>query len=136
MTDEVAALVLRDSYTQTQALSLAVAQAPAMLDVHARMIRSLEQNGGPRAGARGAARRGRDRRAARSHERGLTSPELAVLLAYAKIAMNATLVESDLPEDPYLDRELDRYFPAPLPRALRRGAAQRTACAARSSPRT
>jgi glutamate dehydrogenase len=45
MTDEVARLVLRDSYTQTQALSLALAQAPGMLDVHDRLIRSLETAG-------------------------------------------------------------------------------------------
>jgi glutamate dehydrogenase len=114
MTDEVAALVLRDSYTQTQALSLAVSQAPLMLDVHSRLIRSLEQTGGlDRAieflpGDEALAER-------RLAEQGLTSPELAVLLAYTKIAMHAALIESDLPEDPSLSGELDRYFPSALP---------------------
>jgi glutamate dehydrogenase len=114
MTDEVAALVLRDSYTQTQALSLAVSQAPQMLDVHARMIRGLEQSGELERAIEAlpdeeeiAARRLRDE--------GLTSPELAVLLAHAKISMSAALVESDLPEDPHLGGELERYFPRPLP---------------------
>ena len=41
MTDEVAALVLRDNYEQTIALGNAVAQAPSMLHVHARLIDSL-----------------------------------------------------------------------------------------------
>jgi glutamate dehydrogenase len=46
---------------------------------------------------------------------GLTQPELAVLLAYSKITLYASLLESDLPEDPALDGELDLYFPSPLP---------------------
>ncbi|HEY1776912.1 MAG TPA: NAD-glutamate dehydrogenase [Solirubrobacteraceae bacterium] len=114
MTEEVAELVLRDSYTQNQSLSLAVAQAPQMLDVHARMIRGLEQSAGLERQLE--ALPDEDEIAARRvREEGLRAPELAVLMAYAKIAMNAALVDSDLPEDPYLERELDRYFPAPLP---------------------
>ena len=46
---------------------------------------------------------------------GLTQPELAVMLAYSKIILYAELLDSDLPEDPALDGELDRYFPSPLP---------------------
>ncbi len=42
---------------------------------------------------------------------GLMRPELAMLLGYAKIALNAQLIQSDVPEDPYLSQELDRYFP-------------------------
>ena len=46
MTDAVADRVLYASYTQTQAMSLALAQAPEMLDVHARLIAQLEQDAG------------------------------------------------------------------------------------------
>ena len=46
MTDAVADQVLYGSYTQTQAISLAMAQAASMVDVHARLIRHLEQNAG------------------------------------------------------------------------------------------
>ncbi|MEA2418618.1 MAG: glutamate dehydrogenase [Thermoleophilaceae bacterium] len=46
---------------------------------------------------------------------GLTRPELAVLLAYSKVTVYSALLDSDLPEDPHLTAELDRYFPAPLP---------------------
>jgi glutamate dehydrogenase len=114
MTDEVAELVLRDSYTQTQALSLALSQAPQMLDIHARLIRSLEQAGKLE---RVIEFLPTDEEIAerRLREEGLTRPELAVLLAYTKIAMHADLLESDLPEDPHLSSELDRYFPTPLP---------------------
>jgi glutamate dehydrogenase len=114
MTDEVASLVLRDSYTQTQALSLALAQAPGMLDVHDRLIRSLEQAG--KLDRALEALPDADEIARRTSERvGLTHPELAVVLAYSKITLYAALLESDLPEDPYLARELTAYFPSPLP---------------------
>jgi glutamate dehydrogenase len=114
MTDAVGAQVLYGSYTQTQALSLAGAQAVSMLDVHVRLIRRLEQVASldreieflPSEKAL-AARRG-DRR-------GLVGPELATLMAYGKIFLYSELVESDLPEDPSLIRDLERYFPAPLP---------------------
>jgi glutamate dehydrogenase len=41
----------------------------------------------------------------------LTRPELAVLSAYAKLALHEDLLNSDVPDDPYLARELTRYFP-------------------------
>jgi glutamate dehydrogenase len=45
---------------------------------------------------------------------GMTRPELAVLLSYDKIRLFQQLLDSDVPEDPYLSKELVRYFPAPL----------------------
>ena len=44
----------------------------------------------------------------------LTRPELSVLLAYAKIDLNDEILASDLPDDPLLEGELLRYFPAAL----------------------
>jgi glutamate dehydrogenase len=41
----------------------------------------------------------------------LTRPELAVLLAYAKLTLYSELLDSNVPDDPYLGRELGRYFP-------------------------
>jgi glutamate dehydrogenase len=106
--------VLRGSYTQTQALSLARAQAPAMLDVHDRVMRYFEHAGRlDRAlEALPDAEMIADRRTA---GQGLTQPELAVILAYSKITLYAALLDSDLPEDAALADELARYFPAPLP---------------------
>ena len=46
MTDAVAEQVLYGSYTQTQAMSIALAQAASMVDVHARLIQHLEQVAG------------------------------------------------------------------------------------------
>ncbi|HEY0310215.1 MAG TPA: NAD-glutamate dehydrogenase, partial [Luteimonas sp.] len=45
---------------------------------------------------------------------GLTRPELAVLLSYSKLVAYQQLLDSDVPEDPYLSKELVRYFPEPL----------------------
>lgn len=41
----------------------------------------------------------------------LTSPELAVLAAYAKIQLKDALVDSELPTDPWFKRVLEAYFP-------------------------
>jgi glutamate dehydrogenase len=50
----------------------------------------------------------------RTHHQGLTRPELAVLLSYSKIVLYQQLLDSDVPEDPFLSHELMRYFPEPL----------------------
>jgi glutamate dehydrogenase len=47
----------------------------------------------------------------RKRNAGLTRPELAVLLAYAKLSLYSELLDSTVPDDPYLGRELNRYFP-------------------------
>ncbi len=114
MTDAVGERVLRGSYRQTQALSLARAQAPAMLDVHDRVMRYFEHAGRlDRAlEALPDAETIAERRTA---GQGLAQPELAVMLAYSKITLYAALLDSDLPEDSALADELARYFPAPLP---------------------
>ncbi len=114
MTDAVSAQVLDGSYTQTQALSLAGAQAVSMVDVHARLIRRLEEVAGLDRELESLPSE-KTIAARRNERRGLVAPELATLMAYGKIFLYSELVESDLPEDPYLTRDLERYFPAPLP---------------------
>jgi glutamate dehydrogenase len=42
---------------------------------------------------------------------GVARPELCVLLAYAKRSLKGALLHSNLPDDPYLEHELERYFP-------------------------
>ena len=114
MTDAVSERVLRGSYSQTQALSLARAQAPAMLDVHDRFMRDLESAG--RLDRAIEALPDADVVAERRQAgQGLMQPELAVVLAYSKITLYASLLEGDLPEDPALEGDLARYFPPPLP---------------------
>ncbi len=113
MTDEVEQLVLEDNYLQTLALTLAESEAPRLLDSHARLMRAMERGGrldraveflpDDEAIAQRAAAR-----------RGLTRPEIAVLLAYAKNGLYDTLLASGLPDLPELSAELFRYFPSRL----------------------
>jgi glutamate dehydrogenase len=110
MTDEVAELVLRDNYQQTQAVSVAVAQAMALHERHARMMRALDRVGRlDRAVEFLPDNDGMRRRAAAGQP--LTRPELSVLLAYGKIVVIDEILASDLPDDPLLEAELLRYFP-------------------------
>src|SRR6185369_14854661 len=84
MTDEVAALVLRDNYEQAAALGNAVAQTRSLLPVHRRLISELERKG--RLDRSIEFMPTDDELAVRSEAgTGLTSPEFAVLLAYVKI---------------------------------------------------
>ncbi|HEX5055516.1 MAG TPA: NAD-glutamate dehydrogenase [Gammaproteobacteria bacterium] len=113
MTDEVADLVLQSNYWQTQAITLVETEAYAMLDEHARYIRHLEMGG----------HLDRDLEALPDDDqlaerkaagRGLTRPEIALLISYSKMIAETELVDSDLWEDPYFAAELLRYFPTPL----------------------
>ena len=133
MTDQVAALVLRDNYFQTQALSIGQRLAVRQLDEQARFIRFLEKKGAePR--DRIPARRRRDRRA-QGQGPGPHAAEQAVLLAYSKMWLNDELIASDLPEDPWIATALERYFPTQLKEKFA-AYIPRHPLRARSSPRT
>ncbi|NLO80513.1 MAG: NAD-glutamate dehydrogenase [Xanthomonadaceae bacterium] len=113
MTDDVARLVLQDNYQQTQALSLAQRQAASQLDQYAALIRFLER-------AAGLDRQleflpSDDELAQRAADgRGLTRPELAVLLSYVKIHGYGKLLGSPLLDEPELEQMLFEYFPPQL----------------------
>ena len=113
MTDEVGSLVLKDNYEQTGAISKAHALAHSMVDVHVRYIRHLEHSG---ALDRELEFLPSDEELAerRSEGGGLTAPEFSILVSYTKITLYRQLLDTDLPEDPYLSVELRRYFPTPL----------------------
>ncbi len=113
MTDEVGALVLRDNYEQNLALANAVAHAPSLLHVHEDFMRRLEQAGTLDREIEGLPSR-RDVRRRLDRGRGLTPPELAVLMAWTKIVLAEELLSGDLPDDPYLDLDLKAYFPTPM----------------------
>ncbi|HYH19584.1 MAG TPA: NAD-glutamate dehydrogenase domain-containing protein, partial [Azospirillum sp.] len=113
MTDEVGALVLADNYRQTQALSVAQARGAELLEAQARFIRALERAG--KLKRRLEFLPDEEELAERlAGRQGLTRPELAVLLAYAKITLYDDLLASDLPDDPFMAADLTRYFPEPL----------------------
>ncbi|WP_055477973.1 NAD-glutamate dehydrogenase [Sphaerimonospora mesophila] len=113
MTGEVGRLVLEDNHAQNVVLAAARAQAPEMLHIHARYVRRLE-----RAGLlnRELEFLPSDKALAERRQAGLglTGPEFAVLLAYTKLMVDAELLQSDIPDDPYLASWLVSYFPTPL----------------------
>ncbi len=113
MTDEVAALVLRDNYEQNLALANAAANAPSLLHVHEDWMKTLERSGVLNRELEGLpTSRGVRRRSERGE--GLTTPELSVLLAWTKIVLADKLIDSDLPDDPYCHVDLMAYFPTQL----------------------
>ena len=113
MTNDVAALVLRDNVFQSQVLSVTGRIAPQLLDAQTRFMQFLEKAG-------------RLNRAIeflpsdeviaerRAQGLGLTSPERAVMLAYSKIWLYDELLASTLPDDPWVATALHRYFPQAL----------------------
>jgi glutamate dehydrogenase len=113
MTNEVAGLVLRNNYLQGQAISVMELHAGPRLAEYQHLIRSLERSGDLN---RTLEFLPMDDELAdrRKNGRSLTRPELAILLAYGKIWLNNHLLASNVPEDPYLSSELERYFPAPV----------------------
>lgn len=118
MTDDVARLVLKDNFSQVQAISLARTQGIRLLDEQARLMRDLEEEG--------LLNRALEylpdeteivRRIA--DKQGLTRPELAVLLAYAKISLTNQLIHSEVPDLNLLRARLLNYFPERLQNAYR-----------------
>jgi glutamate dehydrogenase len=113
MTDEVGELVLRDNYEQAAALGNSRAQVRSLLPVHRRLISELERTG--RLDRTLEAMPSDEELAVRADAgRGLTPPEFAVLLAYVKIDLEAEIVTSTLPDDPWTATVLSDYFPTPL----------------------
>ena len=136
MTDEVAALVLRNNYLQTLALSLAERRGLEDLGFQQRLMQTLE--------ARGVLDRAveflpDDMEIAERRRRAqpLTRPELAVLLAYAKLSLYAaTCSTSRCRTIPISARELEPLFPAGAGRRRSPTRWSSTGCGARSSPRS
>ena len=113
MTDEVAELVLRNNYLQTQTISMMETLTGARLGAKQHFISVLESQG---ILDRDLEKLPSDEELTRRRGSGLgmTRPELSVLLSYSKIMLYRQLLDSDVPEDPWLSQELQRYFPKPL----------------------
>jgi len=113
MTDEVAELVLAHNYSQNLALANSLYHAASMAGVHEDWMERLEHAGvlDRELEALPSTEEMENRR---SSHRGLTSPELANLLAYTKIVLEDEILASDLPDDPFLADRLINYFPSAM----------------------
>lgn len=113
MTDSVAELVLENNYRQTQALSLAEREAVLRSGEYRRLIQSME--------ASGKLNRQLEflpdeelLQERRGSGKGLTRPELSVLMAYVKTQLKEELATSTVPDDAYLSQAVETAFPPRL----------------------
>jgi glutamate dehydrogenase len=111
MTDEVAGLVLETNVAQNVLLSAERGRTAHYNESYVRFVHWLEENAelDRRIEALPSDEQLRERVAERGT--GLTSPELSVLAAYAKIQLSQALIDSDLAADPWFGRVLQEYFP-------------------------
>jgi glutamate dehydrogenase len=115
MTNDVASHVLADNYDQTLALTLMESDAVSEVDSHARFMADLESRGRLDRKVEGLpGNTALMERAAAG--KGLTRPELAVLLAYGKLDLFDDIVASDAPDDPWFEATLRGYFPPAMGR--------------------
>jgi len=110
MTDEVAQIVLEDNRLQTLALSIAERCGAAALPPLVRTIELLEESGRLNRAVEGIDTNEELLRRAQEN-RGLTRPELAVLLSNSKMALQAAIENGKLADDPTLTHELCDAFP-------------------------
>ncbi|TLM85639.1 NAD-glutamate dehydrogenase [Pseudarthrobacter sp. NamE2] len=113
MTDEVARLVLEDNIDQNILLLNDRTKVAEWSPSYERLMDWLEKSADLK----------RDLEALPTTEslrerlqqgQGLTSPELSVLAAYAKIELTSALLDSDLADDPWFRQTLRAYFPQQL----------------------
>ncbi len=115
MTDNVSELVLEDNRLQALALSIAEKGGSAAVPSLVRIMETFEASGRLDRKVEGlAANDELMRRAAEG--RGLTRPELAVLLSTAKLALQDAIEHSDLSNDPALGSDLAAAFPDEMQR--------------------
>ena len=103
MTDEVAGLVLANNRRQTRTLSLARLHAASRRSEYRRFMTFMESAAGL---DRALEFLPSDEELSERPGQSLTRPELAVLLAYAKIHIKQTLVDTDIDQDPIVLREI------------------------------
>ncbi len=116
MTNEVSALVLRDNYNQALTMAFSVDHSAKLMGLYHAYLKELEVTGVVNRVIEFLPddKKILERKAAGI---GLTSPELAVLLAYTKIHVKTEILESNAPENPYLSQVLQNGFPAILDKA-------------------
>jgi glutamate dehydrogenase len=113
MTDDVSRLVLSDNFSQNAVLGVSRAHAPDMTVVHGRLVTDLESRAGldrvldvlPDSAEFDAMTRDGS---------GLSSPEMATVLAHVKLDLKARLLATELPDAQVFADRLRKYFPAAL----------------------
>ena len=119
MTEEVAQLVLKNNYRQTQAISIAHRDALPRMEEYRRLINSMES----------AKKLNRKLEFLPSDDAiterkslgyGLTRPEMSVLISYVKGDLKETLINSTLPDEEHLAQEIIQVFPKQITRKFQK----------------
>ena len=118
MTDEVGRLVLADNEDQNDLMGTSRANAASLLPVHARQIKDFVAERGLNRELEALPSEKEIRRRTEAGL-GLTSPELATLMAHVKLALKDDVLASDLPDQEVFASRLPRYFPSRLRDQLR-----------------
>ena len=113
MTDEVAHHVLKHNYDQTLALTLQQATAADDNTAAQAFMTSLEKRGRLDRKVEGLPSNSA-LESRRANSKGLTRPELAVVMAYGKLALCDDIVASNAPDDVAFEPILIGYFPDAL----------------------
>ena len=114
MTTEVGDLVLADNVSQNAELGTSRAGAEASAEVYTRLLKELSAHGVDlrlEALPRPDELRKRGNTTGRL---GLTSPELATVMAHVKLLLKADMLAGDLPDNDVFSSRLSAYFPAAL----------------------
>lgn len=110
MTDDVANLVLKNNYRQTQAISIAELEALSRGSEYRRFMLTLETQ--KRLNRKLEFLPTDDLLLERqSHNLGLTRPELAILISYAKAALKEDLATDNIAKDEYVAKAIEGAFP-------------------------
>ena len=117
MTDDVARLVLNNNDEQNRTLSVESALSADLLPAHRRFLEVLEGAGAIDRALEALPSAAELDRRVRDGD-GLSNPELSVLLAHAKISLRGALLDSDLPDEPWVRATLCAYFPTELGEGL------------------
>jgi glutamate dehydrogenase len=118
MTEELAQHVLQHNYDQTLALSLLEVDSAGELGPHDRFMSELEAAGRLDRSLEGLPDAFAVQELRRAG-RGLSRPELAVLLAYGKLELSPSLADCAALSEPEFEAVLEGYFPGPLRRYRR-----------------
>jgi glutamate dehydrogenase len=113
MTDEVGELVLKDNENQNDLMGTSRANSASLLPVHARMIKDFVKERGLNRELEALPSEKEIRRRTEAGI-GLTSPELATLMAHVKLTLKSELLATDLPDQEVFAARLPSYFPSNL----------------------
>ncbi|GAC14807.1 NAD-glutamate dehydrogenase [Aliiglaciecola lipolytica] len=113
MTDDVAELVIQDCYRQTQSISITEFGGPTLLKEQLRFIHGLEREGALNRELEFIPSDDElsDRQAS---GKGLTRPELSVMIAYGKMVLKQKLNIEQITNNPYHEQLLVSAFPQKL----------------------